>query len=786
MTSAAPSPVSPAGPVGWAIARVDTIIVSADEAFATLVGAPGGAVLAGRTWPSLVTPAHTGRVAEAIEAQAAGRPWRGVLDFVFMTQPQPLQVEVFGAAGDQGMTVLRVSRAPEPPAGERAGELSVVLAASDATAQIPDPSAAARAVLQAVHQAMLLDWAVALRFSTAGATVHAEVLATYPSAMAGVDRGARWSPLDRAERAVFDSGEPALEGELERASGDRSPLARLPAFGLRSALHMPLFAGGRVAGAVVLYSLRPQAYTAAEGIRLERFVRPLGGRLALPGLPSGEPATPPPLPSMTSPARAAEAPPAAPTPGPAPQPAPPPPAPAPEPPPAPEPESPRDAAIAAEALEAPATEPAPSAPPAPTLGADAEQQMQRLSALSEVVSGVAHELNNPLTAILGYAQILPSLSDDERQQALATIEQESLRASRIVRNLLAFARQHRPTIQSVDVEAVLRRVIEVRRYSLEMDDILIETSLGGLPPLRADEYQLEQVFLNLLNNAQQALVPSGGRVMISTRREGDVAHIYVTDTGPGVPSELTARVFEPFFTTRALGDGAGMGLAIVYGIVAEHGGRVWVERGTAGGAQFVIELPIKPDAGPGRPEAPTEPAPPPSAQPDDTTRPSAPPEPEMPRPAAPPPPAPEPEAPQSEPPRPPVYPEQLHRKAADRPRVLVVDDELPIRSLATEILGSAGYAVDTAASGDEALRLLEAERYDLIVADVRMPRMDGLQLYHHIGDHWPHLRRRVVFITGDAEGDRTAQLLREEGVRYLEKPFNTAALLRAVGQLLAA
>ncbi|MSQ42441.1 MAG: hybrid sensor histidine kinase/response regulator [Dehalococcoidia bacterium] len=345
----------------------------------------------------------------------------------------------------------------------------------------------------------------------------------------------------------------------------------------------------------------------------------------------------------------------------------------------------------------------------------------RLSALSELVSGVAHELNNPLTAILGYAQIFNSLDGAERDRAVATIEQEAQRAARIVRNLLSFARQEPRQTAPLDLEELLRRVIEARRYSLEVDNIRVVTRFAGVPEVVADAGQFESVFLNLIDNAQRALQPGGGEVVIATSITDRHVRISVADNGPSITEADRERIFEPFFTTQTVGAGQGLGLSRVYGVVSEHGGRVWVEPAPLGGASFVIELPLERTL-------PPRPAPPPGGS----------------------------------------------------ERVLVVDDEAPIRALTSEILGAAGYHVATAASGDEALRLLESAAFDVVIADMRMPGLDGAARYERIGERWPLLQQHMLFITGDAEGERTNRRLARGDIRYLEKPFDTSALLRAV------
>lgn len=540
-----------------------------------------------------------------------------------------------------------------------------------------------RGVLSEVRSAIPFAFGVVVRLDGDAA----DVTGVYPAGVAGVDVGVRWSPLDGAERAMVASAEPSLDGNVHVEAGDASPLTRLPGFGMRSVLRVPLFAGSSVVGAVVLYTYGINAFSARDGIALEQYVRALGPRIAG--------ALPAPPPTVEQRAVSAASPPVPP-------------------------------------LATPSVEP-PAAAPVPP--ASDESGDERLSVLGELVSGVAHELNNPLTTILGYAQLIPSLEGEDFRRAIQTIEEEAQRAGRIVRNLLYFARQHRPRVEPVDLNAVLARVVEVRRYNLEANSIRLVTQFGEVPELLGDQYQLEQVFLNLVNNAQQALQSGGGTITITSETTGDIARVTVRDTGPGVPDELVQRIFEPFFTTREVGEGSGLGLSIAYGIVQSHGGRLLAQRASGGGAEFIVELPLPPRAV--APVAPVAPA----------TRSS-------------------------------------DRGAGER--VLVVEDEAAVRSLISTVLGTSGYAVRAAESGAEAVRALEESTYDLIISDLRMPGLDGEGLFEQVRARWPQLERRLLFISGDIEADRFAARLREHDVRYLEKPFTAARLLVVVREVLDA
>lgn len=681
------------GDVGWIILRDDLEVVAADDVARALIGTPQPDALTGRSLTSLVAVSDGASLESARASAASGRPWGGRLRFTATLTPVELDASLTPAP-QSGMVLLRIAvpRYATPaasPTGDPA--LRARLDAHEALLEVTPDAPAARAVLQALRQVVPFDWAAVLRFTDGtDGRPGAEIVGVYPSAMAGMAAGVRWSPLTPEEARVREDGEPSLTNDLPAAG--RSPLGRLGAFGMRSRLLIPLYAGDRVAGCVALYLHGPAVFSPQDGIRAEATLRPLGARIAAPT--AAAEATRPPA-AQSVPALAAPPPsrPVAPTPAP------------PRPPP-------------------PLAIPPIATPPAPAPDATSDPA-PRLGLLSELVAGVAHELNNPLTSILGYAQILSSLEGAEREEAIETIETEAARASRIVRNLLSFARQRPAERFPIDLERIIRRVIDIRRYALEMDDIRVIPRFGHVPDVQADESQFEDVFLHLLNNAQQALHPRGGEITITTTAVDDHVIITFGDNGPGIPDDVRARIFEPFFTTREVGTGEGMGLSIVYGVVTGHGGRTWVENSPAGGTQVVMELPAA------RPVLASDPITP----------------------------------------------------VAAGTRILVVDDEAPIRALTQEILTAAGYQVATAASGVEAVRALESASFDLIVTDVRMPGMGGAELYDVVRQRWPELATHMLMVSGDIEGDQTGQALREH-VRYLEKPFDTRELLGAIGALL--
>jgi signal transduction histidine kinase len=221
---------------------------------------------------------------------------------------------------------------------------------------------------------------------------------------------------------------------------------------------------------------------------------------------------------------------------------------------------------------------------------------EKLSAVGELASGVAHEINNPLTTILGQAQLLMERSDvtPHVRERIKILADEASRAARIVQNLLLFARHYPPARRPCSLAEQARRVLELKAYQLEQDKIQIVTEFAECPPVWADENQIQQVLLNLVQNAHQAMAAhaADGVLTIRIHATADHAVIDVLDTGPGLATDVLPRLFDPFFTTKAPGEGSGLGLSVSYGIVTEHQGRLRVENRRAGGAAFTVELPL--------------------------------------------------------------------------------------------------------------------------------------------------------------------------------------------------
>ena len=223
---------------------------------------------------------------------------------------------------------------------------------------------------------------------------------------------------------------------------------------------------------------------------------------------------------------------------------------------------------------------------------------EKLSAVGQLASGVAHEINNPLTTILGQTHLLLAQQADltaHVRDRLGIIADETARAARIVQNLLLFSRHHPAERRPCLLEDQVRRVLDLKAYQLQQDDVEVITELEPCPPVRADEHQLQQVLLNLVQNAHQAMARDGGARVLTVRLtvNDERALIAVLDTGPGIAPDVLPRVFDPFFTTKPPGEGSGLGLSVSYGIVAEHRGQLWAENRPEGGAAFYVELPLQ-------------------------------------------------------------------------------------------------------------------------------------------------------------------------------------------------
>jgi PAS domain S-box-containing protein len=373
---------------------------------------------------------------------------------------------------------------------------------------------------------------------------------------------------------------------------------------------------------------------------------------------------------------------------------------------------------------------------------EALHQSEKLAALGSLLAGVAHELNNPLSIVTGYATMLRDLSTDEATRRRGEmIHTAAERCARIVRSFLALARSEPRATAPVQLNALVEAALEMLAYGLRTADVAVEQRLDpALPTVVGDGDQLHQVVTNLVINAQQAMQgqTTPRRLTVTTAARDDEVVVEVADSGPGVPEALRARIFDPFFTTKPVGVGTGLGLSVSRGIVLAHRGSLETEGAPGGGALFRVRLPAAATTAPEEAgEAATAEAPPPAT-------------------------------------------------------ILVIDDEPDLLAMLAETLEQDGHEVAVARSGREALARIDAGgSFDLVLTDLRMPDLDGAALIRVLRDRHPDLLPRLILMTGDVLGAGLAASVSEllaplsEKPPLLEKPVDQDALRRVVAERLA-
>ena len=354
----------------------------------------------------------------------------------------------------------------------------------------------------------------------------------------------------------------------------------------------------------------------------------------------------------------------------------------------------------------------------------------RLASVGEMASGIAHEINNPLTAVIGFSQMLIQREDlqDDIKSDLKIIYDGSERVSNIVTRLLAFARQQKPRRDFVNVNEIIETTLKMRKYYLDNNKIELVTKFDPLLPVTvADGGQLQQVILNLILNAEMAMTSAHGQgtLTISTWTRGNMICISVTDDGPGISPDIIHKIFDPFFTTREVGKGTGLGLSICHGIISEHGGKIYAKSENGRGAEFIVEIPVV---------AAT------------------------------------------------LVPEDAVKTCegtamAVGGTILVVDDELGVRRFLSQFLSQHGYKVETAANADSAYALIQQRDFHLILMDIKMPGVNGIDLAYRIKANRGTLAERIIFMSGDVMEPYIQRFAREENVVIITKPFNTDTLL---------
>lgn len=363
-------------------------------------------------------------------------------------------------------------------------------------------------------------------------------------------------------------------------------------------------------------------------------------------------------------------------------------------------------------------------------------QSEKMSAVGQLISGVAHELNNPLTAILGYAQLLENEPISDRvRDFVQKMYKQAQRTHRIVQNLLSFARQRKPQKQYVDLRRVLEDTIALREYDLRMNNVAVEVEFEApLPGVIADSHQLEQVFLNIINNAVDAMLElgKGGKLTARVFLDGDFVCVEIQDSGPGMKDPK--RVFDPFYTTKAVGKGTGLGLSICYGIVKEHGGDIIARNAEPRGAAFQVRMPAVRN---------------PAMRIEKRRR---------------------------------VKPQEGRLRG----RVLLVDDEEALRDFEREVLTGAGLEVVAMARGDEAIARLQKEQFDACIFDSTMPGgWTGIEIYGWLAEHRPGAEKTVIMtFSTDITDGKVRRFMQETGVPRVIKPFDVADLLTLLRSVL--
>jgi len=367
-------------------------------------------------------------------------------------------------------------------------------------------------------------------------------------------------------------------------------------------------------------------------------------------------------------------------------------------------------------------------------------QSEKLSGIGEFVAGVAHELNNPLTSVMGFAELLQQSDMAEQQRRyLDVIAKSAKRCQKIVASLLSFARRHAPERKVVCVNEIVESAVEILQYQMRTSNIEVVTHLDPrLPATEVDSHQMQQVFLNIINNARQAMEgrPAKGLLRVTTESSNEKVRIIFQDNGPGIPPENITKIFNPFFTTKEVGKGTGLGLSLCYGIVSEHGGTITPSSEPGQGATFTIELPIT-HALAGASEEKT---------------------------AGP-------------------LPAQARSEGVGK-RVLVIDDEDTILQMINAALTMNGYKVDVARDGESALRRLGQYHYDLALCDWKMPGLNGQQVYERLHASDPEMSRRIIFITGDVVNEKTQEFLSSQHKVCLSKPFTLGEFRTAINRVM--
>ncbi len=367
-------------------------------------------------------------------------------------------------------------------------------------------------------------------------------------------------------------------------------------------------------------------------------------------------------------------------------------------------------------------------------------QSEKLSGIGEFIAGVAHELNNPLTSVMGFSELLRQAEVDPKyKRYMEMIHKSALRCQKIVQALLSFARRRAPERKPVCVNGLIESALEILQYQLRTSNIEVITRLDPhLPQAIMDPHQIQQVFVNILNNARQAIETHQpkGWIKVTSLTQGDAVRVIFQDNGPGIPQDNLSKIFDPFFTTKEIGQGTGLGLSLCYGIIKEHGGTITPCSKPGEGAVFIIELPITHEPGEVVEEKQVI-----ELESDDT-------------------------------------------REGEGKKVLVIDDEEPILHMVREALSPRGYEVDVASDGETGLKQLSRKKYDVMLCDWKMPGLNGKQVYERLRSINAAMSDRVIFITGDLISEKTRKFLDQQNKVCIPKPFTLSEFRTAIRKVL--
>jgi PAS domain S-box-containing protein len=366
------------------------------------------------------------------------------------------------------------------------------------------------------------------------------------------------------------------------------------------------------------------------------------------------------------------------------------------------------------------------------------QLASRLSTVGQMAAGICHEINNPLTTVIGYSDLLTAkdLPADVKQE-VGYIREAGRRVADIVKQLLAFARNAKPVRTVVDINDIVSRTLRLHEYQLRMNNIKILTELAkDLPYTIADAGQLQQVFLNIVLNAEAEMksAHNQGVLLVKTECVGDTIRVSFKDDGPGIPEENINRIFDPFFTTRKIGEGTGLGLSVCHGIVTELNGRIYAESEQGKGATFIVELPRM--IASQLIEIPS------------------------------------------------TANQEIRQVGTRQGGILVIDDEMLLLEFLEQFLTAKGHDVDAVTNASDALRLFKSKMYDLILMDILMPDVSGIELYKKFRRIDKSIGDRVLIMTGDILGKPTRAFLSRTKIAYIEKPFDDEELVTKINEIM--